>query len=318
MATFKEWFGKSRLRTKAGDPIVMYHGSHHAFDRIDPSTFGRGNDQYGAGFYLSNTESDARGYGPHVIKVFARIEKPLSRFKPLTARQIQALITSAPDYKESLNDYDDVERLGVWRVLNKVVDLHLKMPAFDAVQAIQNDFYGGRGSSGVRDQWAAKYLKIVHKVTGYDGVIEDMGNGKIWAAIWFPNQAKYIGNTTFSNEDDDMRKNPRKRRRILRNPIVKLSGPQIRAFLLLGQAGSEFTDNRLGAGLQRKGLTQAEFVKYHTKKPGWMGHGVVYHLTPLGTAVRNEIWRQSDKLPPAWDDRIPWGKLTLEITVDTF
>ena len=201
---FKKWFGKSVVKSN-GKPIVLYHGSKAVFNAIDPETFGKGNDSYGSGFYLTDDIDSAKAYGQNVIKVYARIEKPITpdMKKSLTKLQIQNLITSAPDYRESLENFGDVSYYGFLRVLREAVDTYADIPVYDSFQTIQRDFW--RNDAG-------KFLKTMIKVTGYDGVVINLTPDKNFYVIFTPNQAKFVNNEgTWSTKDDDMRKNPKRK-----------------------------------------------------------------------------------------------------------
>ena len=198
---FKKWFGKSVAKSK-GKPIPLYHGSHKFFTSIDPGTFGRGHDAYGSGFYLTTDPGNAKSYGSNVLKVYARIEKPMTpeMTKPLTRIQIQRLIVSAPDYKDSLSNFGDWSYYGLARVMKETIDQYDELPAYDAFQVIQNDFWKSE---------IAKFLKTMIKVTGYDGVVVNATNDIQYYIVFTPNQVKLTSNDgTWSKEDDDMRRNP--------------------------------------------------------------------------------------------------------------
>ena len=60
---FKAWFQGSKVVNRNGTPMVVYHGSTHAFDKFDLSS---GNDEnyYGKGFYFTDSKVDVNSnYG---------------------------------------------------------------------------------------------------------------------------------------------------------------------------------------------------------------------------------------------------------------
>jgi hypothetical protein len=88
-ATFKAWFGDSKVVDPRGRPLRVYHGTHRGgFD-----TFGRG--RYAPGLFFSDdpkvawtyartegepvlrTKKDRRDYEPALYEVYLQIEKPL-------------------------------------------------------------------------------------------------------------------------------------------------------------------------------------------------------------------------------------------------
>jgi hypothetical protein len=78
---FWEWFGKSVIVDKNGNPKVCYHGTPRKFDTFRTDLIGSGNDPgyYGKGFYFTHDEKygefEASYYGD-VMKVFLKVEKP--------------------------------------------------------------------------------------------------------------------------------------------------------------------------------------------------------------------------------------------------
>jgi hypothetical protein len=84
---FKEWFGESKITNKAGEPLVVYHGTtgefpsfkHGERDRLDGGWYGRG-------FYFTPGEETAAGYArvravmsgedPKVSPVYLSLQNP--------------------------------------------------------------------------------------------------------------------------------------------------------------------------------------------------------------------------------------------------
>ena len=62
----------------------------------------------------------------------------------LTEEQVREIITSAPNYVERLNDYEDVGFVGEEAALNKVVDLYAGTSNF---MELEVQFYDGREQS---------------------------------------------------------------------------------------------------------------------------------------------------------------------------
>jgi len=83
---FKKWFGKSKAIDKAGNPLMVYHGtSKKVFKRFSKDSFGSSTDAgwLGEGFYFSSDPTVAnvyagRGINSRHIPVYLRIEKPFS------------------------------------------------------------------------------------------------------------------------------------------------------------------------------------------------------------------------------------------------
>lgn len=192
---FKTWFGKSILHDK-GVPHTFYHGTDADIHTFSHDHIGKGNDEHGAGFYFSNDPKLASNYtnhgkhGGNVIPVHLKVEKPIYTHedKPFTRTQIGKLITSAPNHKESLNNFGDVDYEGHHKVLNQAIDQYEDIPKHRAIHSLTHDFYNGKDS---------EFLTNLTKHTGHDAVIhkphEDL---PIIVNAFHPNQIKSsIGNT---------------------------------------------------------------------------------------------------------------------------
>lgn len=75
---FKNWFGDSKVVDGQGKPLIVYHGSKTKFDRFDAKKKGSGTDEgiRGRGFYFSSNAKSAQSYGPNLMRVYLRMEKP--------------------------------------------------------------------------------------------------------------------------------------------------------------------------------------------------------------------------------------------------
>ena len=62
----------------SGYTIKAYHGTpNDGFTVFDKNRIGKGNDQYGAGFYFASNEEASKSYGNRVIPSFLSINKPV-------------------------------------------------------------------------------------------------------------------------------------------------------------------------------------------------------------------------------------------------
>lgn len=191
---FKSWFGKSILKHKDGSPMHMYHGTGKDFSEFSYKHVGKGTDAYGSGFYFTNNPDTASQYGfmkgdgeeggANVMNVHIRLENPIKAETddetPFKREHIKKLIMNAPDHKESLENFGDVNYEGYNKVLNGAVDSYAELPKINAFHAIGNDFYHGHD---------AAYIQNVVKHTGHDGVLVQNGESNI-VNVFHPNQIK--------------------------------------------------------------------------------------------------------------------------------
>ena len=205
--SFHDWFGKSKVTDKHGRPQVMYHGTGSDIPEFSLSHVGYGNDSHGPGFYFTDRADTASGYAsahahddtksPNVIKAYLNVTKPIkeSDNKPFTHAQVKNLITSAPDHKESLNNFGDVDYEGYHKVLHGAVNGYADLPKKHAISNLQNDFYYGHSGA---------LLANLKKHTGHDGVHVDFGMDGSVITAFHPSQIKSaIGNNgSFSKTSD--------------------------------------------------------------------------------------------------------------------
>ena len=194
---FKQWFGKSILHTD-GKPHTFYHGTDSDIPEFSHKFIGKGNDEHGAGFYFSNDPKLAANYtnngnkegGGNIVPVHLRVEKPIYTHeeKPFTRVQLTKIIASAPNHKESLQNFGDADYEGHHKVLNRAVDQYSDIPKHRAIHSLTHDFYNGKDS---------EFLHALTKHTGHDAVIHKPGKDlPMIVNVFHPNQIKSaIGNS---------------------------------------------------------------------------------------------------------------------------
>ena len=73
----REFFKDSKVVDDNGNLLITYHGSPNRFFTFDRGRIGKGNDQFGAGFYFATSEEASRSYGDNVHKTYLNITKPI-------------------------------------------------------------------------------------------------------------------------------------------------------------------------------------------------------------------------------------------------
>lgn len=195
---FRAWFKGSKVVDEMGDPLPVYHGSNadikefnHAFNASSS-----GNAQYGAGFYFTTSPHVASGYAdyakdtPVVYQVFLKIKKPLLSSKKyrLSRDQIKRFIVSAPNWQETLNDFEDIETYGLSKCLSEVISNlyeYQNDTLLETLFQINNDWYKNH------DQ---EFVTSVTNILGYDGIQVNLEGTVHWIAF-YPWQIKSaVGN----------------------------------------------------------------------------------------------------------------------------
>lgn len=173
----------------------FYHGTSSDFSKYDYAHVGKGNDAFGSGFYFTSNPEVANMYAtskdghPNVHRVFLKVENPIYANEndetPLKREHIKKIITSAPDHKESLMNFGDVDYEGYNKVLNRTVDQYADSPKLHAMYALNNDFY---------QDHTPHFLENMKSITGHDAVIFKDQNHTV-VNVFHPTQIKSaIGN----------------------------------------------------------------------------------------------------------------------------
>ena len=112
---FKNWFGDSKIVNQGGQPLVMYHGTKHQFDKFDP------NVGYQGAMFFSPKRDFAENYmgGTDVsepIAVYISAKNPFDYENPVHRQKVIDLaIENTAIYKNS------PDQKGMRRVLNEAL-----------------------------------------------------------------------------------------------------------------------------------------------------------------------------------------------------
>jgi hypothetical protein len=195
--------------TKAKERLYHGTGNLESLTAFDPASTGKGVDQLGSGFYLSNDPEEASGYAgnfhshtgeknpsPGVIPAHVAIRNPIKLGKKanslsdarvnLTHAQIKQIMEHVPNLRDPerspLYNHVDTSRGVTPHMINDIAKLYTG----NALHALENDMFYDNPTA---------YRTALNKVLGYDGVVKDFGNGRKHYVAWFPNQIKSaIGN----------------------------------------------------------------------------------------------------------------------------
>lgn len=190
------WF--NRIIKKADMPIFdVYHGTGNS-ESIYKNNFsyaylGKGNDEYGPGFYFTNDESTASRYvregeSPGVIRAKVNLSKPIEidgvsggtffdKFPSLNLKQVKnALMVSLSLFGDDfLSNWGDVEYEGRENVINTVVNQYTG----SSLMSVVYDFF---------HQDTVEGFKFIRQNFGYDGIVVSFNDGIKIIVAWFPEQ----------------------------------------------------------------------------------------------------------------------------------
>lgn len=211
---FKKWFGDwetnsnhSLVVDDNGMPLVVYHGSDADFNEFNSEFIGKTGTALGQGFYFTNNQTDASGFGSNVKSFYLNIRKPLNSNK-LTIKknelyQLLDTIDKTQCQNDNdfgygiLSDYGDVDYEGREKVLRYAVNLEMEN---------QNDVELIGGLINTTNDYNL-VVNVLYNLLGYDGVINDERGIYV---IHHSFQAKRITNSTFTNKSNNFNESKKK------------------------------------------------------------------------------------------------------------
>ena len=159
--------------------MLVYHGTENSFTVFDYSRIGQHGSSEGKGFYFTDSKQIALSYANngYVLTVKFRGNKLLHYTdKVITIPEWKRYLRKLHKVTDCLNNYDDVHRYGVERVLSKAIETEYKYSTndVDMVCSICNGC--GDTENG---------LKMLYEVLGYDSVqVEaDWGRQRLYIAL---------------------------------------------------------------------------------------------------------------------------------------
>lgn len=189
---------------RAGYSIEAYHGTNSDFWTFDKGRVGKGNDQYGAGFYFATDREAAAHYGNRIIDSGLNIQNPIR-------------ITDTGTDGANLIDADiELSSKQAYEVIKRLPNI------YSDEDSILGDYYEEYWETGAKD-WmikdlAEKYRNIglldgdlfrnypnelheaIKDVAGYDGVeVTFSKTGEKFYVAWFDNQMKSADTVTYDD-----------------------------------------------------------------------------------------------------------------------
>ena len=153
-----------------------YHGTQSKFTSFSPEYLGKGNDQYGSGYYFTTSKDVASGYASpkgYIINAEVELNKPIiidestkKQTRDLTKLQVRKLILTANNLENYINDNYDVSYESRNSILNQIFELY--EPTGELIRTlnlISKDIYGN-DIEGIQN-----FNDNLRKITGYDGII---------------------------------------------------------------------------------------------------------------------------------------------------
>lgn len=193
-AAFEKWFGKSVVKDPQGNPLVVYHGTTGDFDTFDKKRLSYGNDEYGIGFYFTDSPEFAQYYAKNsgsTLPVYLKIQKPIifekqPRMTLMQATKIANGLTR-PHFNRFLAENYDLDYQGLASAKQEYLENFVGMDIIDAGNNLFQDIYKGEPEA-----W--RFSEVFAAATGKDGIIAKRGQ-HFFYVVFNPTQIKSaVGN----------------------------------------------------------------------------------------------------------------------------
>lgn len=194
----QEYFKDSKVRDENGKLLPVYHGSPNEFFVFDRKRMGKGNDQFGAGFYFATSEEASRSYGDNVHKTYLNITKPIVINRTagggdlfdvkITQKQAYEILKRHPlIYDPESSPLGDMFE-EYWEVGAKDYMIREAAKNFNSIGLLDSDYLAYRN-------YPNELHEAIRDVLGYDGVEVRFDNtGDRFYVAWFENQIKQTSN----------------------------------------------------------------------------------------------------------------------------
>ena len=202
----REFFKDSKVIDDNGKLRVTYHGSPNRFFTFDRGRMGKGNDQFGAGFYFATSEDSAQHYGNNIHKTYLNITKPIVINRTadggdlfdvkITQKQAYEILKRHPlIYDSESSPLGDMFE-EYWKVGAEDYMIREAAKNFDSIGLLDGDYMAFR-------DYPNELHEAIREVIGYDGVEVrfDNSDGRFYVA-WFENQIKLTSNKSPSKSAD--------------------------------------------------------------------------------------------------------------------
>ena len=167
--------------------LTLYHGSNVEIKKFDPKFLntGTGNQELGTGFYFTDSIDVASGYGKYIHECKVRIGNKLDVNKEgkLHPQTIEFIIKNAPNYKETLENFGEIDREGFYKVLHDAIDIYNTGGRISTVLFnLEKDFYDG---------YEYRFNQILYRTRLKLNCIYEKRENMIYN-IFFPDQIKIL------------------------------------------------------------------------------------------------------------------------------
>lgn len=276
----REFFKDSKVVDDNGNLRITYHGSPNRFFTFDRGRIGKGNDQFGAGFYFATSEEASRSYGDNVHKTYLNITKPIVINRTsdggdlfdvkITQKQAYEILKRHPlIYDPESSPLGDMFE-EYWEVGAKDYMIREAAKNFNSIGLLDSDYIAYR-------DYPNELHEAIRDVLGYDGVEVRFDNtdDRFYVA-WFENQIKLTTNKQPTGDADI--------RFALSDSVVNVDSSNETA---------AWTSERVTDLIERYGATNPRYTQAYAT---WINPADFVKATTVNQTRRNQIYDEAGNL----------------------
>lgn len=276
----REYFNDSKVVDDNGKLRITYHGSPNRFFTFDRGRIGKGNDQFGAGFYFATSEEASRSYGDNVHKTYLNITKPIVINRTadggdlfdvkITQKQAYEILKRHPlIYDPESSPLGDMFE-EYWEVGAKDYMIREAAKNFNSIGLLDSDYIAYR-------DYPNELHEAIRDVLGYDGVEVRFDNtGDRFYVAWFENQIKLTTNKRPTGDADI--------RFALSDSVVNVDSSNETA---------AWTSERMTDLIERYGATNPRYTQAYAT---WINPADFVKATTVNQTRRNQIYDEAGNL----------------------
>jgi hypothetical protein len=276
----REFFKDSKVVDDNGKLRITYHGSPNRFFTFDRGRIGKGNDQFGAGFYFATSEEASRSYGDNVHKTYLNITKPIVINRTsdggdlfdvkITQKQAYEILKRHPlIYDPESSPLGDMFE-EYWEVGAKDYMIREAAKNFNSIGLLDSDYIAYR-------DYPNELHEAIRDVLGYDGVEVRFDNtSDRFYVAWFENQIKLTTNKQPTGDADI--------RFALSDSVVNVDSANETA---------AWTSERVTDLIDRYGATNPRYTQAYAT---WINPADFVKATTVNQTRRNQIYDEAGNL----------------------
>jgi hypothetical protein len=130
---------------------------------------------------------------PTVIVADLELNNPMpsNLNRPLTEREVTAIIEASPIRDEALTNFGEIMLEGRRAVIKRASNSYVGYnKTLYTLNCLANDFY---------PKQTRAFAEIINKVLGYDAVVHPIANGHVHYAVWFTESIQILDRVPVAN-----------------------------------------------------------------------------------------------------------------------